>query len=85
MNTQSMIKAYLVDLGYRISVAESLSSGNIQSSLGSVPGATEFFEGGITVYSLEQKVNLLKVDKTHVLKVDCVSGESGKRDGEGGV
>jgi len=78
MNKQSMIKAYLVDLGYRISVAESLSSGNIQSSLGSVPGATEFFEGGITVYSLEQKVNLLKVDKTHVLRVDCVSGRVAK-------
>ncbi len=55
MNKLQAIKTKLVNKGYRISVAESLSSGNIQSRIGSIPGATKFFEGGVTVYSLEQK------------------------------
>ncbi|MBT3447159.1 MAG: CinA family protein [Candidatus Thioglobus sp.] len=73
MNKLQAIKAKLVNKGYRISVAESLSSGNIQSRIGSIPGATQFFEGGVTVYSLEQKAKLLNVDKIHAEVVDSVS------------
>ncbi len=73
MNKLQAIKTKLVNKGYRISVAESLSSGNIQSRIGSIPGATQFFEGGVTVYSLEQKVKLLNVDKIHAEVVDSVS------------
>ena len=67
------IKTHLVKLGYRLSVAESLSTGRIQSNIGGITGATAFFEGGITVYSLEQKVTLLKINEDHARKVNCVS------------
>jgi nicotinamide-nucleotide amidase len=73
MNKLQAIKTKLVNKGYRISVAESLSSGNIQSRIGSIPGATKFFEGGVTVYSLEQKAKLLNIDKSHAAEVNSVS------------
>ncbi|SVC79765.1 uncharacterized protein METZ01_LOCUS332619, partial [marine metagenome] len=41
MNKLQTIKTKLVEKGYRLSVAESLSSGNIQSRIGSVSGATK--------------------------------------------
>ena len=73
MNKLQKIKTKLVDKGYRLSVAESLSSGNVQSRIGSISGATEFFEGGVTVYSIKQKSKLLNIDKNHARKVNCVS------------
>ena len=73
MNKLQTIKTKLVEKGYRLSVAESLSSGNIQSRIGSVSGATKFFEGGVTVYSMEQKAKLLNIDKSHAIEVNCVS------------
>jgi nicotinamide-nucleotide amidase len=73
MDKLQTIKTKLVDKGYRLSVAESLSSGNIQSRIGSISGATKFFEGGVTVYSLEQKTKLLNIDKSHAIEVNTVS------------
>jgi nicotinamide-nucleotide amidase len=73
MKNLQKIKNYLTKLDYKISVAESLSVGHIQARLGSISGSTAFFEGGLTAYSLEQKVKLLGIDKDHARKVDCVS------------
>ena len=73
MEKLEQIKTQLTKLGYRLSVAESLSTGNLQSSIGGITGATSYFEGGITVYSLDQKVNLLNIDEDHAMTVNCVS------------
>ena len=73
MENLEQIKTQLTKLGYRLSVAESLSTGNLQSSIGGITGATSYFEGGITVYSLDQKVNLLNIDEDHAMTVNCVS------------
>jgi nicotinamide-nucleotide amidase len=56
-----------------LSVAESITCGRLQARVGSVPGASEFFLGGMTAYSLEEKVRHLGVDRTEAAAVNCVS------------
>ena len=56
-----------------LAVAESLTAGHVQAQVASVSGSSEYFLGGVTAYSLEQKVKLLGVNRSHARKVDCVS------------
>jgi nicotinamide-nucleotide amidase len=56
-------------------VAESLTSGRIQARVGAISGASHFFLGGITAYSLEQKVRHLGIDRDCAKAVNCVSAE----------
>ena len=56
-----------------LAVAESLTCGHVQTLIGAVPGASEYFLGGITAYNLEQKVRHLGVNRAHARRVDCVS------------
>lgn len=58
-----------------VAVAESLTSGRIQSRIGAISGASNFFLGGITAYSLEQKVRHLGIDRDFAAAVNCVSAE----------
>lgn len=67
------IKNIAIEKKLTISVAESLTSGNIQSVLASVTGSSKFFVGGVTTYNIDQKVNLLGVDRVRASKRDCVS------------
>jgi nicotinamide-nucleotide amidase len=56
-----------------VSVAESLTCGRLQSRMGSISGASDFLLGGVTAYSLEQKVRLLGVDRAEADATNCVS------------
>ena len=56
-----------------VAVAESLTSGHLQALIGSVSGASGFFLGGVTAYTLGQKVSLLGVDRSVAEPVNCVS------------
>ena len=56
-----------------LGVAESMTCGWIQARVGAVPGASDFFLGGLTAYQLEQKVRHLGVDRAHAASVDAVS------------
>ena len=56
-----------------LAVAESLTAGHLQAHIASVSGASAFFLGGLTAYTLEQKVALLGVDRTVAKKDQCVS------------
>ena len=56
-----------------LAVAESLTAGHVQAQVASVAGASEYFLGGVTAYSLEEKVKLLGVNRAHAKAVDCVS------------
>ena len=58
-----------------LAVAESLTAGHAQARVAAVSGASEFFLGGLTAYSLEQKVRHLGVDRAAAKKVNCVSAE----------
>ena len=57
-----------------LAVAESMTCGLVQARIGAISGASDFFLGGITAYSLEQKVRHLGVDRIAAEAVDCVSG-----------
>jgi len=58
-----------------LAVAESLTCGRVQARIGMISGASEFFLGGITAYSLAQKVRHLGVERAAAERVNCVSAE----------
>jgi nicotinamide-nucleotide amidase len=58
-----------------LAVAESLTCGHVQSGVGAISGASNFFLGGITAYTLDEKVRHLGVDRRAARRVDCVSAE----------
>jgi nicotinamide-nucleotide amidase len=61
-----------------LAVAESLTCGQVQAKIGTVAGASRYFLGGITAYSLAQKVRHLGVNRAHAQR--CVWGGCGARD-----
>ena len=56
-----------------LALAESVTCGRMQARLGAISGASDFFLGGITAYSLEEKVRHLGVDRAAAVAVNCVS------------
>lgn len=59
--------------GLTLAVAESASGGNLSAMITETGGASSYFQGGVIVYSLIQKVALLGVDESHAKEVNCVS------------
>jgi nicotinamide-nucleotide amidase len=58
-----------------LAVAESLTCGHVQALIGVISGASNFFVGGLTAYSLDQKVRHLGVDRKTARRVNCVSAD----------
>lgn len=58
-----------------LAVAESVTAGNVQARIAAISGASKFFLGGVTAYTIDQKVKLLRVDRVAAEKVNCVSAE----------
>ncbi|MCR5132018.1 MAG: CinA family protein [Prevotella sp.] len=56
------IQQYLYDQGKTLATAESCTGGRIAEAIISVPGASNYFKGGIISYTNEVKENLLGVD-----------------------
>lgn len=56
-----------------ISIAESVTSGCLQLAFSQMPNASLFYQGGITAYTLPQKVKLLNVNRTDAEDCDSVS------------
>lgn len=56
-----------------LAVAESVTAGHLQAALSLAENAGHFFQGGITTYTLEQKVKLLDVTEPHARACNCVS------------
>jgi nicotinamide-nucleotide amidase len=56
-----------------LAVAESMTAGHLQARISAVSGASDYFLGGITAYTLEEKVRHLGVDRLHAESVNCVS------------
>jgi nicotinamide-nucleotide amidase len=59
--------------GLKLAVAESLTGGRLQARITSIQGASDFFLGGMTAYSLDQKVRHLGVDGAKAEAVNSVS------------
>lgn len=58
-----------------ISVAESLTGGNLQALLSSVNGSSKFFIGGITAYNIDVKDKFFKFNYESAKLCDCVSDD----------
>lgn len=56
-----------------VAVAESLTAGQVQARIAAVSGSSAYFLGGITAYTLDQKVRHLGVNREAAMAVDCVS------------
>ena len=72
-NLFNYIGNYLLEVEETIAVAESVTSGFLQFSFSQMKDASQFYKGGITAYTPDEKVNLLNVDETEALACDCVS------------
>jgi nicotinamide-nucleotide amidase len=58
-----------------LAVAESVTCGHLQAAIGALSGASEFFLGGLTAYTIAQKVRHLGVDRVLAEQVNAVSAE----------
>lgn len=57
--------------GLKIAAAESLTSGAVQSALGSGKGASSWFRGGVTAYQDDVKFDVLDVEEGPVVTPSC--------------
>ena len=64
---------YMVKKKETIAVAESVTAGLLQTAISQAEFASDFYQGGITVYNLGQKYRHLKVEPIHAGEVNCVS------------
>ena len=69
----SLIGKFLLKAKETISVAESVTAGNLQAAISMADFAQEFFQGGITVYNVAQKFKHLNVEPIHALSCNAVS------------
>lgn len=85
MNNAAVELKVLMAAGSRLtlSVAESMTCGNVQAMVGAVSGASDYFLGGITAYTLQQKVRHLGVDRVLAERDNCVSEEIAKQMAQG--
>lgn len=56
-----------------LAVAESMTCGRVQAAVGAVSGASDFFLGGVTAYTLDQKARHLGVKRAAARRVNCVA------------
>ncbi|MGB4779458.1 CinA family protein [Microbacterium sp.] len=54
----------LVELGWTVAVAESLTGGLVAASIVSVSGASKVLRGGVVAYATDVKASVLGVDET---------------------
>jgi PncC family amidohydrolase len=70
------IKEHLVAKKQTLAVAESATAGFLQAAFASAERASEYFEGGITVYNIDQKVRHLHIDRQKGEATNCVSADT---------
>ncbi|MEN2998264.1 MAG: CinA family nicotinamide mononucleotide deamidase-related protein [Brevinematia bacterium] len=72
----SIVRKEFVRLGKTLSTAESMTGGYLSQMLTSVPGATEYFLGGVITYSDSTKISLLGVSEETISKYFATSLET---------
>ena len=68
-----------------LAVAESMTGGRVQAAITAVSGASGFFLGGLTAYTLDQKVRHLGVKRAAANKVNAVSSGVAAQMARGGA
>jgi nicotinamide-nucleotide amidase len=72
-NLLEYISRSLITTDETISIAESVTSGCLQLAFSQMPNASMFYKGGMTAYTLPEKVRLLNVNRQEAEECDCVS------------
>jgi len=72
---ENVVGSMLRQAGKTVSVAESCTGGLLGQRLTSVPGSSDYFKGGMTAYSNEVKMKLLKVPPDAIRIFGAVSKE----------
>ncbi len=67
------ISSQLLKKKQSIAIAESVTGGLLQFAFSSIPGASDFFQGGLTAYNVPQKCRHLQVEPLHAMAVNGVS------------
>ena len=80
---ESVVGETLGQRGLTLAVAESCTGGLISHLLTNVPGSSDYFQGGVTVYSNQSKVDLLGVSPETIRKYGAVSDQAVREMAEG--
>ncbi|KMQ68939.1 damage-inducible protein CinA [Chryseobacterium sp. FH2] len=72
-NLLEYISNSLITANESVSIAESVTSGLIQLSFSQMPNASLFYKGGMTTYTLPEKVKFLNVNRIEAKENDCVT------------
>ncbi|HSN94716.1 MAG TPA: CinA family protein, partial [Anaerolineaceae bacterium] len=75
ISLEAKIGALLYEQKLNLATAESCTGGLIGHRIVQVPGASEYFQGGVIAYAYEAKVKLLGVQWETLRKVGAVSSE----------
>lgn len=67
------IRNNLIKNGKTLSIAESVTAGHLQAAISAAQNASEFFQGGITLYNMGQKTRHLHIDPVKAEKTNCVA------------
>ncbi len=73
---ESVVGKLLKERGETLSTAESCTAGLVSARIVNVPGSSEYFVGGVVVYSNELKVKLLGVKEETLREFGAVSKET---------
>lgn len=82
-NIEDVVGSILKEKSMTIAVAESCTGGLIGHRLTSVPGSSNYFVGGVIVYSNQSKVDFVQVRKDTLNKYGAVSDNTVREMAEG--
>lgn len=71
-----LVSSALRSQGLKIALAESCTGGLLGKWLTDLPGSSDIFFGGVTVYSIQAKIDLLGIDNRLVSEYGAVSSET---------
>lgn len=71
--TALVVHERMIEMGATLAVAESLTAGNLQALVAARSGASAFFKGGLTAYTIPMKAQLLGINAAAAELCDAVS------------
>ncbi|MDP3353617.1 MAG: competence/damage-inducible protein A [Flavobacteriaceae bacterium] len=78
-NIEADLAQYFIKNKLTLSVAESVTGGNLAKMITAIPGSSQYFKGGVVAYSSEAKKQILEVKDEMIEKYTVVSAEVAKK------
>lgn len=74
-SVEEQLQKKCIAKGITLALAESCTGGEIAARITKIPGASQYFKGGIVAYHTQSKINVLDVEKSLIEKHSVVSKE----------